>query len=255
MKNNTQKITKQDVIGQAILDYHLHGHAEDIHVLCPDFEPDIIPVSHFFRPFEQMPVIEQQSLSHCQGHILDIGAGAGTHALYLKQEGYDVTTLDISPGAVRVQEARGISRALCADIHDPLTTDLLHASSFDTLLMLMNGIGVAGTLSGLHTLLAQAKNWLRPNGSILLDSSDLIFLHEDDDGAVTICLTDNYYGELTYQLKYRDMTTLPFPWLFVDFETLSECAQKHGYRTEILFTGDHYEYLARLTLEQATPQE
>lgn len=253
MTDTTETQIAQDVIGQAILDYHTRGHAEDIQVLCPDFDPDVIPVSHFFRSVDQMPKLEQCALRHCQGHVLDIGAGAGTHALHLMQQGFEVSTLDLSPGAVGVQKARGLKQALCGNIHDPETDQLLRTTGFDTLLLLMNGIGVAGSLDGLHSLLSKAKHWLNPNGVIILDSSDLIFLHEDDAGAISLCLTDHYYGELTYQMIYQDIESAPFPWLFVDFDTLSEFAEDHGFEAELLLTGDHYDYLAKLRLQQPVP--
>lgn len=244
----TQTKNTQDVIGQALLDYQQHGQAPDIQVHCPDFEDDVIPVQHFFRSFSDMPSLEQQALSQCKGHVLDIGAGAGSHALYLQSQGHAVTALDISPGAVSVQKARGIQHALCADIHAPETQAQLANTGFDTILLLMNGIGLAGTLSGLTQLLGDAKRWLKPEGIILLDSSDLIYLHEEEDGAVALCLTDQYYGELSYEMSYKTMKTSRFPWLFVDFDNLSDKAQAQGFSCELLYQGEHYDYLAKLSL-------
>jgi SAM-dependent methyltransferase len=238
----------QDVIGQALQDFHAAGAAEDITVHCSDFDTDIIPVGHFFRPFEEMPSLEQHALKHCKGRVLDVGAGAGSHALWLQNQGHAVTTLDISTGAVHVQQARGIEHPLLGNIHDPTVQTRLAQTPFDTLLLLMNGIGIAGTLTGLNDFLQQAKKWLKPDGSILLDSSDLIFLHEEEDGAISLCLTAQYYGELTYQMQYKSLQTEKFPWLFVDFTTLSDHADAQGFTAELVAEGDHYDYLAKLSL-------
>lgn len=248
-KNKTED---QDVIGRALLDFHQTGQADNIQVRCPDFDEDLIPVSHFFRDFSDMPALEQTALSHCQGHVLDVGAGAGSHALYLQAQGHPVTTLDLSPGAVKVQQDRGIKQAMCADIHSPDTHKALANTQFDTLLLLMNGIGLAGTLAGLTQLLEKAKSWLTPTGIILLDSSDLIFLHEDEDGGVSLCLTDHYYGELRYEMQYQHHKTDAFPWLFIDFDNLSEQAGTLGFQTELLAEGEHYDYLAKLSLPTNT---
>jgi SAM-dependent methyltransferase len=203
---------------------------------------ETVPVSYFFREFDQMPVLEQTALDHCRGSVLDIGCGAGSHSLYLQSRGLTVTGLDQSCTATRIAEQRGVRNTVCSDILE------FGVGKFDTLLLLMNGIGLAGTLEGLGKLLEHLAGLLNPGGQILLDSSDLIYLFETDaDGGVWIPGDVAYYGEVTYQWVLGGEEGNPFPWLFVDFHTLGREATRLGYETTLLESGPHYDYLARLS--------
>ncbi len=203
---------------------------------------DEVPVSYFFRDFEQMPALEQSALQHCRGSILDIGCGAGSHSLYLQRQGMEVTGLDESPKALEVAAKRGLGRTVCSDILE------YKVGNYDTLLLLMNGIGIAGTLQGLEGLLVHLAGLLKPGGQILLDSSDLIYLFEaDEDGGVWVPGDVAYYGEVTYQWEYEGKKGAPFSWLFIDSGTLRTEAEQLGFEMELLEVGPHYDYLARLT--------
>ena len=120
--------------------------------------------------------------------------------------------------------------------------------SYDTLLLLMNGIGIVGRLVRLPEFFMRAKQLLTTGGQILLDSSDLRYVYEDEDGSWDIDLNAAYYGEVDFQMKYRQITGVPFDWLYVDFDTLAGYAMENGFRAEKMTDGQHYDYLARLTL-------
>ena len=113
--------------------------------------------------------------------------------------------------------------------------------------MLMNGIGIVGSLSRLPAFFMQVDHLLAPGGQLLCDSSDICYIFEDEDGIIDLTGVEGYYGELTYQMQYRDIKGEPFPWLFIDPETLREQASLHGFHCDILVRGEHYDYLARLT--------
>ena len=203
-------------------------------------EADDIPVSYFFRTYDEMPELEKMALSLCSGKILDIGAGSGSHSLYLQDKDEDVTALDIKQGFVDVMEKRGLKKVICSDIFD------FRGQKFDTLLMLMNGIGFTRNFNGLTTFLEMAKKLLKPGGQIILDSSDLLYLYEEEDGSYAINLNEEYYGEVVYQVEYMNIKGLPFDWLYVDFDNLSLYAEQAGFSCEKIFEDDHYNYLARL---------
>jgi SAM-dependent methyltransferase len=231
-----------DPFGAAISDYFKYGKAPDILVNTNYTVNESIPVSYLFRTEKEMPELERTALKHCIGKVLDIGAAAGSHALALQQKGFDVTALDNSAMAVDVMKKRGIKNVVLSDICD------FNKSKFDTLLLLMNGAGIGGTLSGLEKLLNHLKQLLHKDGRILIDSSDIKYLFEEEDGSFWIDLNNrNYYGEMQYELSYKKHKTT-FDWLFVDADGLKKISTKAGFQFKLLLEGNHFDYLAQLTL-------
>jgi SAM-dependent methyltransferase len=236
----TRKI--KDLFGIAFHEYLAGNTGENILVSIDIAETEVLPVEYFFRGYDQMPEWEQLVLDECKGKILDVGAGAGSHALHLAKKGFDVTAIDISEGGVDVMKQRGIAKALVQDFFTMKSDE-----KFDTLLLLMNGTGMAGTISRLPDLLKQAASLLAPGGAIFLESTDILYMFEDEDGSAMIDLTGNYYGEVTYRLQYKNQKGEPFSWLFVDYENLSDCAATAGLDCEVFYSGDNYNYVACLT--------
>ncbi len=236
-----------DPFGEAILDYFANGKASKIIVNSNYTEDEEIPPSWFFRTEKEMPKIEQEALKLCRGKVLDVGAAAGCHSLILQKKGFNVTALEISPIAAEVMKKRGIYKTVVADIFK------YSEEKFDTILLLMNGTGIAGTIQGLKKLLDHLKMLLSENGQILVDSSDIKYLFEDDDGSFWVDLANpNYYGEMDYEVSYKDSTST-FKWLFIDFENLKKIAAKLGFDCELILEGKHYDYLAQLKLKNEVP--
>lgn len=231
-----------DPIGAAIQEYADKRRPEDIIVSSDICEDDIIPLEVLFRKHEEMPAIEQKALSLAKGHVLDVGAGAGIHATYLQDLGIKVDCIDISEGAVEFLKSNGLNA-------ERINFFSLKDKKYDTILMLMNGIGIAGKLSNLETTLEHAKTLLNPGGKILCDSSDIHSLYEDEDGALWVDLNTEYYGNFRFQMKYKKQKGPWFDWLYVDFDNLFQAAKKVGLKAiRVLEEDDHY--LAELTLEQ-----
>lgn len=231
---------EKDPMGRAIADYHATGKAAKLRVFSPMFDEDEIPVATLFRSMDDMPALEKEALVAARGRILDVGAGAGCHSLALQAMNKQVTAIDISPLSVATMRERGVLDVREQDF-------FAHDGQFDTILMLMNGIGIVGTLARFPEFFMQVDRLLAPGGQLLCDSSDICYIFEDEDGFIDLTGIEGYYGELTYQMQYKGVKGEPFPWLFVDYETLSEQAQRHGYETELLARGPHYDYLARIT--------
>lgn len=232
---------QNDPIGQAILDYISNDYDENIIVSSDICDDDVIPVDMLFRSYPKMPKIEQVALSFCTGNVLDVGAGAGIHAKYLMDQGLEVSAIDISSGAVSYMKTQGINAA-CTNFFD------LKEGSYDTLLFLMNGIGIAGTLSNLDATLVHAKKLVANQGKILCDSTDIKYLYEDDNGAMWIDLSSEYYGNFHFQMHYKNHHTEEFEWLYVDFEKLKDAAERTGWTAVKRFENDDH-YLAELTLK------
>jgi SAM-dependent methyltransferase len=229
-----------DPIGKAILDFAQTRKPDDIIVCSEICEDDIIPIEVLFRNEDEMPELEIVALNKCSGKILDVGAGAGSHALFLKNLGKDVTAIDISEGAVAFMNELGI-KSQKINFFD------YSGNNFDTILMLMNGIGIAGTLSNLENTLSHAKSLLNEGGKILCDSSDIKYLYEDEDGALWVNLNQEYYGNFRFQMKYKKETGSWFDWLYVDFDTLFAAAKKVGLKCTRVFEQDD-NFLAEISL-------
>lgn len=234
----------KDLFGKAILDYQTNNSPEDLVTETSISEADEMPVSYLFRTYNEMPVLEQKALQLAKGNVLDVGCGAGSHALALQNERkLDVTAIDISKNAVRACELRGIENVKVANI-----LDLDIENKFDTILLLMNGTGIFGTLKETDKYLQKLKSLLKEEGQILIDSSDLIYMYDqDEDGAYSIP-AEGYYGELTFTVQYKGETEETFPWLYIDYNTLQNAAIANGLKCELLLEGEHFDYLARLSL-------
>lgn len=232
-----------DPMGAAIRDYHLRGKAARLRVMSSMFDEDEMPVDHLFRTFDDMPHLEQKALNMAYGKVLDIGAGAGCHALALQERGMDVKAIDISPLSCEVMKERGIKDVECVNLFCKQLQ-----GKYDTLLLLMNGTGIAGKLSQLPALLNRLKELLSEEGQILIDSSDLKYIYENEDGSMDIDLNAPYYGEVDYQMQYRDIKGEPFDWLYTDPMLLASVSKQCGLQCQIIKQGEHYDYLAKLTL-------
>ena len=242
---NTATLAKdKDPMGAAIHDYFTKGRAGKLQVFSSQFDEDEIPVKTLFRSMSDMPLLEQKALQLATGKILDVGGGSGCHTLALQEMGKDACAIDISPLSVEAMKARGVKDARLANLFAPTFTE-----TFDTVLMLMNGSGIIGKLSNMPQFFIKMKQLLNPGGAIFLDSSDLKYLFEDEDGSFLIDLAGDYYGEIDFQMKYKHVEGDTFDWLYIDFQTLSLYAAEYGFEAELIEEGEHYNYLAKLTLK------
>lgn len=233
----------KDLFGKAILDFQTNNAPENLITETSISEEDEMSVAYLFRDFTQMPKLEQYALELAKGKVLDVGCGAGSHSLYLQNvRNLDVTAIDISRNAVETCQLRGLTSAQVTDI-----LDLDSNKKFDTILLLMNGTGIFSTLKESDKYLQKLKSLLHPNGQILIDSSDIIYMFdEDEDGAYEVP-ANGYYGELEFSLSYKGEKENSFPWLYLDYNTLQNAAFANGLQCELVLEGEHYDYLAKLS--------
>lgn len=230
-----------DPFGQAILDFAATGKSKKITVSSDLCDDDYIHSSYLFRSYKEMPNLEKIALQQCTGDVLDIGAGAGAHAIHLQSKGFNVTALEISKGACEYITSKNIP-CVQERIQD------YSGKQFDTLLLLMNGIGLAGKLENLEQFLLHLKSLLKPGGKILCDSTDIIYLYEEEDGSLWVDLNNEYYGNFRFQMSYKKQQTDWFDWLYVDFEHLQKCADDCGFATQLLFDEEN-QYLVELIVK------
>ena len=232
----------KDLMGKAIWDFYQNKSADDLLTETSISEIDELPVEYFFRDFDEMNSLEQKAVELSTGKILDIGAGAGSHSLYLQNEKkLEVFALDNSPKSVEVCRLRGVKNVWCSDILDfPVQT-------FDTILLLMNGTGIFESLDKIDFYLEKLQSLLNEKGQILIDSTDILYMYDrDEDGGVMVP-ADRYYGEVDYFIHYQLDTENPTKWLYLDFETFKRAAENNGFEIEKILQEED-SYLARLTM-------
>ena len=248
----------KDLFGKAILDYQTHNSPEDLITETTISEEDEMSVAYLFRSYNEMPNLEQKALQLAKGRVLDVGCGAGSHSLTLQNDrNLDVTSIDISPNAIQACSLRGLKKA---KVQDVMT---LENDKFDTILLLMNGAGMCGRLKKISDFLLKLKSILNPGGQVLLDSSDIIYMFDDDDsegseGGKWIASPvqpsasgpsqNEYYGEIVFNVSYKGEKEKPFDWMFIDYNTLQNAAFANGLQCELIMEGEHYDYLARLSI-------
>lgn len=232
----------KDLFGRAILDYQTNNEPQDLITETNISEADDMSVAYLFRSFKEMPKIEQKALQLSKGKILDVGCGAGSHSLYLQEKRFDITSIDISENAIQACQLRGLKNARVQNLLE------IKNEKFDTILLLMNGTGIFGTLAQTSIYLQKLKSLLNPNGQILIDSSDIIYMFDEEEDGSKWIPADGYYGELTFTISYKNQTEEPFPWLYLDYNTLQNAAHANGLNCELITEGDHFDYLAQLSL-------
>lgn len=228
----------KDPLGTMMLDY-LNGH----HSVCAQvdsttFSMSTMPAETMFRTYSEMDDLEHEALHLCKGTVLDVGAGSGCHSLYLQERNVVVDALDISPGCIEVMAQRQVKNP----IHNNLFS--MGKGTYTTILMLMNGLGICGSLDGLNLFLQYVQTFLTEDGQVIADSTDLRVLYGDEEG--NDFLDDNDYGETEFVITYNTIISDPFKWVYVGLPTLQMLADYNGLECQQVATGDRGRYLARI---------
>ncbi len=227
--------------GLALRGFFLGDSESRVIVRDGEGEVEVVPVRIFFRDRGSFSALEEAALDLCRGRVLDVGGGAGCHSLDLQARGFSVCAIDVAPEAVDVMRMRGVKQAYCADIF------AFQAEPFDTLLMLMNGIGIVGNLGRLRRFLREVPRLLQPGGQILLDSYDPGWPEDGGDASTVPGHSGGYLGEMRFQLEYQGRRGPFYEWLFVDLPTLRRHAEAEGWSCEGIWHEAEGHYLARLT--------
>jgi len=244
----------QDIFGKALLDYFQGNYSADIITETHISKEDELPLPYLFRNYAGMPTLEQKALDLAKGKVLDVGCGAGSHSLHLQNKKIQVTAIDISEGAVKVTQLRGLRDVRRSNVLD------ISEEKFDTILLLMNGTGIFEKVALVSKYLQHLKSLLTSNGQILIDSSDLKYMYDastllstgsSDEGGIWVP-SDRYYGELDFKLKYKGEESEFFPMLYLDEGLFERLCVENKMTFELIAHGDHFDYLARLTALEHT---
>lgn len=225
-----------DPLGAMLKDYLAGDRSAVLEVHSEVVEIWTMSGAIMFREYEAMDDLERAALAMCRGRVLDVGAGSGCHSLELQMMGSEVHALDISPGCIEVMQKRGVKNV----IHDDLFS--LSGLKFDTMLMLMNGIGICGNICGCRSFLENVRPLLASGGQIVVDSTDISPLFDGDYSFSP----DNYSGEVDFVMHYKSISSDRFDWLYIDYLTLKTLLSASGFHSEKVLEMEDGRYLARI---------
>jgi len=219
-----------------------NGHQQNpLRIIRSDGHSEVIAVDRFFS--KDLGEGDRLALDHCVGTVLDVGAGAGRHSLFLQYLGHEVHAIDVCPElALDVLPERGIHSVEHADIYSYSTK-----KSFDTILLLGHGLGLAGSLAGLEVLLDRCASLLKPKGTIIADSLDVLKTEEQVhiDYQKKLVKAGHYRGEIKLHLEYGDLVGVEFGWLSIDIETLASVIS--GWDIELIWGDEAGNYFVQIT--------
>ena len=228
----------KDLFGQALYDYYNNSFEPPLLLHNEYGPPEVIPVESYFHEEDEFSDLEIYALHRSRGKVLDIGAATGRHAYYLQNNGFDVTALDISYSCGKLMKHIGIKKVIIDNIFN------FSSLKYDTIFMLMNGIGIAGTIHGLKQLLQHLKKIITSDGQVIADSSNISYLYEGSKFPENI-----YFGELAFRYEYKKCLDDPFNWLYIDQKNLKRIAQATGWNCQIIFEDELDAFLAILQPE------
>lgn len=226
-------------MGLAIFEFFKSGRDKPIHNWIDNEEEESMLPSLFFRNELLLPELEKAAIDHARGRVLDVGAGAGRHSIILQERGFEVVALDASSHSCEVMKDRGLKKVICSDIFS------FNGEKFDTILLLMNGFGIAGNEQGLPFFIQHLKSLLNPGGAIIGESTDILYTLENQAGLHPINLSKRYYGEVVFRLEYSDHRS-EFPWIYADENLLETISKQCGLKFSLLGRGDRFNYLCKL---------
>jgi len=236
---------RQDAFGHAFLDYLHHPDP----ALCSIIERDdglfdVDPVHGYFAEYPDWPPHQQQAMEYAQGAVLDVGCGAGRHALYLQARGLDVLGVDQSPLAIEVCRLRGLEKTRVASI-----TQVSHRlGQFDTILMMGNNLGLLASYQRARWLLRRFWTLTTAHGRIIAETLDpyqtLDPLHLEyqawnrNRGRMS--------GQIRLRLRYRKYEGPLFDYLFVSREELARIVHGTGWNVWRILDSADARYVAVL---------
>jgi SAM-dependent methyltransferase len=238
-------------LGAALLAYHNGRHDALLRIDSDVFDSEDVAVRHYYRPDkDSLEDLDRRALERCTGAILDAGAGAGRHALDLQCRGHEVTAIDVAEDAVQVMLDRGISDVRQGDI---FTSDL---GSYDTILLLMNGIGLAGRHEDLQKLFNRFDDLLKPGGRVVFDAAglDTEISSLDAESLSQMAMGKPHLGEVFFRLTFDDLEGSWYPWLFPTSTQVGDAAHNAGFDFTVIGRGARGAFLAEVT-NPAEPEE
>ena len=220
----------KDVYGRQMMAFYLNQHSSEV-IEREDGYLDAGGLggrNYYLSEYKDWAPFEKESMKYVKGKVLDIGCGAGRHALHLQKNSFDVTGIDLSPLAVQVCKLRGLKKAKVLPVEK---ISRLKAGAYDTLLMMGNNFGLFGSFKKAKRLLNQMRRVTTPKAVILAQTLDPYQTH------------DSYHlsyhkfnrkrgrmgGQIRLRVRYKNLIGPWFDYLFVSKKELQEILKNTGW--------------------------
>jgi 2-polyprenyl-3-methyl-5-hydroxy-6-metoxy-1,4-benzoquinol methylase len=197
----------------------------------------------YFTGYDEWDDLERRAVGHARGKVLDIGCGAGRHALYLQEKGFDVTGIDSSPGAIKVCKMRGLKRAIARPIQE---IDKFRKSAFDTILMLGNNFGLFGDAENARNLLEKLSHITKPRAQIIAGTRNpyKTDLKEHLEYLKFNKKRGRMAGQIRMRIRYGKTVGDWFDYLFVSPEEMQKILENTNWRVKEFLDSGKANYFA-----------
>lgn len=228
--------------------------------LCESRSPE-----EYLSGYEDWPMHQKKAMSYVQGRVLDIGCGAGRHALYLQEEGFDAFGIDTSPLAVEVCKLRGLKKVETMSI-DEIDSDTgfdtgselgSEPGRFGTILMMGNNFGLFGSFERAKQLLEKFYQITESNAKIIAESTDP---YNSTDPSYMQYLKFNKKrgrmpGQLRIRIRYGSYMTPWFDYLLVSKAEMKKILKGSGWKIKKFIDSDDSMYIAIIEKESGKESE
>jgi SAM-dependent methyltransferase len=221
-----------DAFGEMLRDHHAGEDTSQIIERADGWIGPSAGGEHYFGEFEEWPQLEQRAMDYAEGRVLDVGCGAGRHALYLQDEGHDVTGVDISPGAVAVARERGVEDVREVDVADVAAA--FAPGTFDSVVMLGNNFGLVGTADRAPGILNALAEVATDDATLVAQTRDPTATDDDDHLAYHEFNRERgrLPGALRMRVRYGRVATGWDDYLMAAPETMADLAGETPWRLD-----------------------
>jgi len=225
-----QKILAQDVMEIALRDY-IKGVRDETFVHRDDGYRDREPIERYFKTYNDWTEVEKKLLDEIKGRVLEIGCNIGEHLRYLQEKGLYAVGIDISPGAVKLANKRGVKNVFLMDARKMTFSE----KSFNVVLILYYGFGLGGTIEGQRKMLKDIYRITTEDGKIICSSIDAL----KTDNPLHIAYQDynkkrgKAYGnitQVTLRVQHKNNFGEWYDLLFINPKGLSQLVNNTGWK-------------------------
>jgi len=234
----------EDAYGQELYDYFINNQGVEIIERDDGFIEATTNLNIYFAPYEQWPPHQQEAMKYTHGRVLDIGAGAGRHSLFLQNQGFEVTAVDNSPKAIELCRVRGVDDARLL----PITKISRHIEPFDTIIMMGNNFGLFANPQRAKRLLRRFHNLTFPGGTIIAETNDPYQTENPDHLAYHEFNRQRARmpGQVRLRVRHRKFKTPWMDYLMVSKEEMQEIVRDTGWRIDRFIDSQSSMYIAVL---------